>query len=239
MPRQRSRRSQRSPLSRADPRSRHNRLQPPSFSLQPPWGTRRTVLRAVGVYLAVVVWLVAGAVPAVLLNMSPSLSIFVLVLWAGAGTAGIWIAGAWLGGGGRAARTLPWGLSFPIVLFLGVTIWVTAPEIVLLDRGQHVTAVVAGAVAQSGKGGLHYRYILRTMDGQPIAGELNTEDSSPQPLGSTFDVIMDPQGQAEPDFASSVRETAIGATAVAVLWALVLVGLVGRIAYKGEKRRHA
>lgn len=226
-----SQRSQLSSPSWAYPPSRHLRQ-------QQPWGTRRTALRAVGVYLAVMAWLVAGAVLVLLLDV-PSLgsSIFVLLLWSGAGMAGVVIAGVWLGGGGRPAQALAWGVSM-VVLFTGVAMGVAAPEIVLLSRGQHVTAVVAGDVQRMSKGRVYYTYILRTTDGQPIAGQLSTGDRTPQPLGTPVDVIVDPKGLAAPDFTDMVRGTATGATVVAVLGALVLAGFIAWIANRGEKRRN-
>lgn len=197
-------------------------------------GVRRTLVAAAGGYLVVVGWLALGAV--VSLKVSPlghGWGTFAVVAFTFTALMPLIAVGSWLAGRHSAFRTFFLGLV-PLMV-VGICGGVALPELILMARGQDVTARIATASGSSGNG--YYDYTLRSLDGHRLVGQLETSATAAlKPVGTLVKVVVDPDGVVAPDLANSVAMKAGVMTSVGVVGLLMLAAVIGYIAAHGERQ---
>jgi hypothetical protein len=97
--------------------------------------------------------------------------------------------------------------------------------------------VVGAGQEHNGKGVVSYDYVLRTLDGHPIAGLLETGDGTPRATGSRLSVVLDPAGLAPPE-AGDVHQDARIDIVVTVCGLVLLAALIGWTAASGYRCSH-
>jgi hypothetical protein len=202
-----------------------------------PWGTWKTVIAAIGTYLAILGFFALGAVLALRVGLSSDrgatviTALFCLIAYAVLLIATVMLSPRATAVGVARVMTLP-------IVLAGLGISLSVPGLVLLSRGHEITAAVVESYRDtSGRGAPTYDYTLRAANGTSIAGRLATSDRSPRPAGDLVDVVVDPKGAAAPAFATDLAHRIGWTIVIGVLGLLAIAACITFFAASGERHR--